>query len=201
MKYNLSVNEEVVSMFTELVKKLQTKQLVDSGEVIAREVHSILNKHGRLTFPLPLDIILEAMQIKLFAAVALPENCSGFIAVGEEVHRMHGSKCAIFLSNEIKKGKQRFVIAHEIGHFLFDYKEDQESLFVSRYSHRNKTSFKECRATEFASELLMPRQRFLEQYLHLSRFYDLNTTTEHLAVMFGVTPKSIEYKIQDLMGV
>lgn len=77
---------------------------------------------------------------------------------------MNDDLAVITIDSNIKfESKRRFVIAHELGHFLLHrghnklFKDDNESL---NYWYQNNSNSVEVEANEFAAELLMPAKLF-----------------------------------------
>lgn len=118
---------------------------------IERKTWHLLQEHGLDTAPvdvhklatkLDLDISFEPMEDDV-SAMLLIEGGEGHILVNKS-HHPH---------------RQRFSIAHEIGHFLLHAKGDQ--LFVDHSFYRNRASSvgesrREVEANAFAASLLMP---------------------------------------------
>ena len=93
-------------------------------------------------------------------------------------------------SNDIKT--KRFTVAHEIGHFVCDsaYLKEHKELFDGiedgAYDPR------EVRANEFAAELLMPQEEFIDQYQKLKK--DIVKLSNH----FETSQQSIFFRIFSL---
>ena len=71
------------------------------------------------------------------------------------------------------RGHQRFTMAHEFGHYIFEY--DGKSDFTDEYSldKERLTSETEIRVNRFATALLMPKDIFTDKY-RLFLFYYIN---------------------------
>lgn len=90
------------------------------------------------------------------------------------------------------KTRQRFSIAHELGHFV--YHKDDENEFVDTTFFRGMTSDNlEFTANKFASELLMPE----EQVRQLIDKENIRSVAE-LAKKFGVSSAAMLYRVKDL---
>jgi Zn-dependent peptidase ImmA (M78 family) len=98
--------------------------------------------------------------------------------------------------------RQRFTIAHELGHFRlhpdtlyldgFVRRDDQSSLAVSRH---------EIEANAFAAELLMPREQVLEELnasLQRQPDADPGKLVRRLARMFDVSEQAMEFRLLNL---
>ena len=83
----------------------------------------ILNKTKAMIIPVPLDLVARRLGIVLRAADL--DEVSGLLVLKDDV-------ALIVYNREQPYVRQRFTIAHEIGHFLF-HKEDGESLFIDKH--------------------------------------------------------------------
>lgn len=98
--------------------------------------------------------------------------------------------------------RQRFTIAHELGHLQLH----QDALFVDGLLHRDSTSSRavnthEIEANAFAAELLMPRHMLLEELrrrLPESGATDPSKLTRHLAEEFEVSEQAMEFRLANL---
>lgn len=106
--------------------------------------------------------------------------------------------------------RQRFTIAHEIGHFVLKHKGD---LFVDRTVRREAviiprdgksslgTDLQEVQANRFAAELLMPVKLVSEQITKLlakTTKPSADTLAGELAQMFKVSSQAMEYRLTNL---
>lgn len=90
------------------------------------------------------------------------------------------------------KMRQRFTIAHELGHFV--YHKDDENVFVDTTFFRGLTSDNlEYTANKFASELLMPE----EQVRQLIEKDNVRSVAD-LAAKFGVSSAAMLYRVKEL---
>lgn len=98
--------------------------------------------------------------------------------------------------------RQRFTIAHELGHLQLH----QDALFVDGLLHRDTMSSRavnthEIEANAFAAELLMPRHLLLAE-LHdrmpKSGVADPSRLTKQLAVTFDVSEQAMEIRLANL---
>lgn len=123
----------------------------------------LLAKHGVRSAPVPVDQIAEAMGIWVVREPG-PDDLSGFILKDPA-----GERTVIGVNAAHARTRQRFTIAHELGHFLLH---EGEPLHIDRRNvgfrvkwrdprSRDGTDPDEREANLFAAELLMPA-RFLE---------------------------------------
>lgn len=95
----------------------------------------------------------------------------------------------IFVEANHSNTRQRFTIAHELGHLL---------LHPDTYIHRDtkrqihSSSYKEREANQFAAELLMPRWMVTFAFDHLAQ------SPEALAGLFDVSPEAMSIRMRKL---
>lgn len=138
--------------------------------------------------PVPIERIADELNVQLQRS-PLPDEMSGLL------YREKDSKDVIIGVNSLHPPvRQRFTIAHEIGHFLLHSKQElyvDRDLTVRFRDERSGTAedIHEIEANQFAAELLMPK-RFLEADLkkrpvsliseeflgELARRYQVSTT-------------------------
>ena len=191
----------------ESVQNLTPKQATE----IAHEILDISKCLGyNYRGETPIEPIIEAFGLKVFGVSKLRKKISGVIYV-------HGTteKC-LYYDKVIATDKnepfehQRFVAAHELGHYLFDclgnpkYR-NKNHLFMETYPKNNHCSEKEIRADRFAAELLMPRELFMKQYIDAccDKRYNPDGSQifviEYLARYFKVKKSSIIKRIGEVL--
>ena len=97
------------------------------------------------------------------------------------------------------RGHQRFTMAHELGHYIFDY--DGKSDFADEYSldKERLTSETEIRVNRFAATLLMPKDIFTDKYKLFSLLgYKKETIVNELSDIFDVSETAILRRIGEL---
>jgi|YelNatPaOPRAMG01_1025707.scaffolds.fasta_scaffold00584_22 Zn-dependent peptidase ImmA (M78 family) len=124
--------------------------------------------------PVKPDVIACALGLKIVFSPLI--NVSGFI------HSYKGSHHIILNSND-SLVRQRFTIAHELGHFFLH---DKSTSFLSIEEGDKK---KEREANKFAGTLLLP-YILLKNYLHLPHYI--------LCHLFIVSKKTLEIRLEDL---
>lgn len=125
-----------------------------------RRATRLLREHGVVSPPVDVEGVARALGISVnyerldndVSGLMLVENSVAKIAVNESHHR----------------NRQRFTLAHEIGHVLLHAKDDR--VFVDRRFFRNEWSStgelrEEIEANAFAAALLMPKS-FIKKHLN-----------------------------------
>lgn len=123
--------------------------------IAAANARKLLNKY-LIDKPVELDLTAIANAENLSIVTKKLNNCAGKIV-------WRKSSGLIFISSEIKnENQQRFIIAHELGHYCNDF-ENEFSIkcLPNQIFGLNPSSENEKNANDFASELLMPEEWFL----------------------------------------
>ena len=103
-----------------------------------------------------------------------------------------GESRRIYINSDADPKRQRFTIAHELGHILLNHIESGKGSMAFRDSTSTKSSDPiELAANSFAAELLMPERLMVEMYKKTDSPSDL-------AVIFGVSIESMKRRIRRL---
>ncbi len=126
-------------------------------------------------------------------------NSSGMIAIdGDLIEKYDTDKILIINKNDTTK-HQRFTIAHELGHYLFDFNETKDYKYYDFYRTENiYINATERRASRFAAALLMPRNTFIERYNKIKNTSNYYETINRLSNEFQVSPTAIDRRIKEL---
>lgn len=91
-----------------------------------------------------------------------------------------------------------FIIAHEIGHYVLEYKEKNMSgMYANRYHERGHNN-SENEIDFFAANLLMLRDLFVKKYQELKLCQTGDLLIKSLAEYFVVTVKMTERRVEEL---
>ena len=151
------------------------------------EIYKKSKELGIKTNPLDIRNVVERLfNIKVYEA-DLDRNISGFI------ERISSNEWAIYLNQWESKLRQNFTIAHELGHFI-----KHRDILLSG-SHIDQVLFRdtensdiEMEASEFAANLLMPKDQF-DEYIKNG----INNI-EELSKKFEVSSAAIRYRAYKL---
>lgn len=189
-------------MFTKIVEQVQANPSEYVPHIVARNLLQLVELGENK--PTPVIEIARGLGFRVRLIDELPNQDSGRIEVHPRLKAEFGSTKCIFISRKIKPGKARFVIAYEIGHYLFDFNEKEAAQFSHAYtlSYNKDTQnrIEERRVNAFASELVMPRIRFIQEVEKLRRenVTSLADIIYELSEIFHTTIKTIENRFQDL---
>lgn len=163
------------------------------------EAKKLLDHNGVTKPPVPVDRIAESLgAIISFEPFEGKDDLSGILY-------RNGKNKIIGINSAHAQNRQRFSIAHEIGHLRLHSKE----LFVDkvvRVNFRdNKSSLatdrEEIEANTFAAELLMPKNFInteIDSLIKKRQTLDKDELIEHLSRVFHVSPQAIEYRLINL---
>lgn len=143
--------------------------------------------------PVPVDRIAEQLEIKIVVTPLQPgvsgalirDNGRSFIAVNSGHHR----------------NRQRFTIAHEIGHYhlehAMDDHVDREFIVIMRDENSSLAENSlEIAANQFAAALLMPRGLIMRDFARLGSFTDEEIS--RLALKYQVSELALQLRLRNL---
>ena len=130
--------------------------------------------------PVPVDKIAEKLDLRV-VPFKFPDTISGVLRKQKKAIGVNEAHHAI---------RQRFTIAHEIGHFVLNHGNDED--LVDGSFNGNAGNSIEREANAFASFLLMPKDWVLER--HKAKGLDL----EALAKEFKVSAQAMTIRLLEL---
>jgi Zn-dependent peptidase ImmA (M78 family) len=165
-------------------------------------VDRLLIRHSIDSKPIDLDRIADALGVEVRREPA-PDELSGFI-IRDTAHQ----KVLIGINSRHHKVRQRFTLAHEIGHFLLHEGErvhvdrTDRIFYMKKRNERSRegTDIEEIEANVFAAELLMPAS-FIER--DLDRIGPIDPlgnedTLKKLAKEYGVSYQAFLFRVANL---
>lgn len=155
--------------------------------VSINEIYKIAIEKNLETEPLDIvSVVKDIYNIKLYYN-DLDRDTSGFI------ERITPQEWAIHVNKWEHPLRQRFTIAHELAHFILHQNILQAGSHYDSILYRDEnTSAIEREANSFASNLLMPADKF-EQYIR-----DGENTIERLADKFQLSTSAVRYRAYKL---
>jgi Zn-dependent peptidase ImmA (M78 family) len=145
--------------------------------------------------PIPVEQIAATLDVDV-----RPEPLEG--GLSGMLYRAQDGHVVLGVNSAHARVRQRFTIAHELGHFLLH----RDTLHVDGLVRRDETSSlaidtKEIEANAFAAELLMPRDLVLERVEELlpkSGVADPARLVSNLARTFGFSEQAMDYRLANL---
>src|SRR5438105_8636729 len=159
---------------------------------------NILHETGMLRVPVDVELVAHRLNLRTEAA-SLGENVAGLLVV-EKGHGVIGYNTTQALV------RQRFTIAHEIGHFVLHRHDDPSALFIDthyivyRRDAQSSTGEdrREIEANRFAAALLMPATLLQAEFEKPPfDFGDEEMLTE-LAGKFQVSTQAMSIRLSSL---
>lgn len=145
----------------------------------------LLEEHGLAkTYPVPLEILAKKMGFSCytFEPDELTQDVAGVVVY---------NKKEIWLNADDPPERQRFTLAHEIGHIHLHNK--REAIIDFRKNLKpDVTDPKEVEANRFAADLLMDKEHFVHFWL------DNDFTVESAASAFGVSRQAARIRAREL---
>ena len=163
------------------------------GSSASRHAEQVLVQAKINTPPVNVLSIVRSRDIKLRFG-PLPNDLSGFL-----VHE--NGEALIGVNTLHTKARQRFTLAHELGHYLLhpsDNFVDRKFILFRNARSSQAVDSREIEANEFAAALLMP-ERFLQKLLK-GETVDLEDEerVSQLAKTFGVSNQALIFRLINL---
>ncbi|WP_334090070.1 ImmA/IrrE family metallo-endopeptidase [Helicobacter typhlonius] len=140
-------------------------------EQISNLAEDVLEFYSNKQYPVKVLSIAHNLGLQVFKTTFSRDDVSGMLKARE-------AKIYIAESDGIRR--QRFSIAHEIGHYVLHYKgnifaEKEEKKHISYRNNLSSLGFsiKEIEANFFAANLLMPQDRVKELYEQGFSLYEI----------------------------
>lgn len=200
-------------IYEKLVKRLSNDSMdtctSEDAFNLANEVLKI-GGYENIIGATPIVKIAEEFGFKILKARNMPDDISGNIFIGGGTYKAYKANNVIVVGANEVLFHQRFIIAHELGHFLMDYlgsdiSKDDSQLFEMAYKKNNHNlgdnSKSELRADVFAAEILMPRKEFRKRYTEAmdESFHSNIYTLSFLSHYFRTKESSIRRRIQEVI--
>lgn len=204
-KYNLRKGD--VMERNELLQMLE-KRNMDNHEYSLSDIRDITNNillmmknnySGRCATP-----IVKIAKMFDFKTYRESLSESGDININGETKQKYGHDKVILVNKNEELFHQRFVVAHELAHYLFDFLgnntyEDKNILFADTYEKDKHETPQEKRANTFAAEIMMPKELFIKQYNIARREVNNHMfIVLYLSKYFETSVESIEKRIKEV---
>lgn len=164
---------------------------------VETKVRKLLDELNIVSAPIPVERIADSLGI-LVRYSPLDEELSGMI------YLRRGAPI-IGVNSHHHSNRQRFTIAHEIGHFIFHSTKISDQVHVDKkfpilmrdaVSAAGKVRM-EIEANQFAAELLMPSVLLFEMLNRRKFDIDDDEPFDRLARKFQVSRQALEYRIRN----
>lgn len=195
-------------MYERLIGELSNNEernySINYAERVADDI-LIAGNRANIVGDIPIVKIVEEFGFNPYIVKNLQDNVSGNIYIGGTTQEIYGKDRVIVVGKEEEYFHQRFIIAHELGHYLFDYLgndeyKDGNILFSKAYLKNDHDDETERRADRFAAELLMPAKIFLVEFIKAMNASgnDEGFVVQYLSKYFKTKTSSIKRRIGEL---
>lgn len=152
------------------------------------DAKAILEKYWDGTLPVDVTSIAKQIGITFKTNNKLAASESGYIRIDDDSNVI----CVINESNI--ETRQRFTIAHEIGHFVLGHLQGAKKLYRDTRKELNGDGdFREIEANNFAAQLLMP-DIVIDWLINEESI----TSVATLADKLNVSPSAMRYRLKNL---
>ncbi|MFJ7352959.1 ImmA/IrrE family metallo-endopeptidase [Phyllobacterium sp. 22229] len=163
--------------------------------MMSREWHSleqeITDEIERLqdAAPIRLSTIANALGLKVIATV-LPNGISGEIRPDPDQQ----GKFIIRVNKNDSSRRQRFTVAHEIGHYLLHQDEIGDGITDDVLYRSTLSDRREAQANRMAADLLMP-QTLIDEWLERAKSLKVDNIVGFLADKFNVSEAAMKIRL------
>ena len=138
----------------------------------------------------PINVLEMAKKAGVLIKYAPSNKFSGLLYRKDDIAFMA-------ISSSESNVRQRFTIAHELGHFFLHPQKDTFVEFRDNGTAKPRT-FKEIQANQFAAALLMPRKNLLKDIENYRETGITDTVIHSLAEKYQVSEESMNYRLRNL---
>lgn len=182
------IREEIQSRNQE--KKYDVNEMPEVAQMI-------LDKLGIEEVPIPIVAIMKSLNFQVVAG-ELKDEISGIIGIDDDLAKNFKSSKVIAINNKDNVGHQRFTMAHELAHYLFDFDVSNQIVYYNTYNTFEDENEEERRANYFAANLLMPEKKFKKEFDNVVIKNNLYVTVEKLSQIFQVSGEAVRRRISEL---
>ena len=182
------IREEIQSRNQE--KKYDVNEMPEVAQMI-------LDRLGIEEVPIPIVAIMKSLNFQVVAG-ELKDEISGIIGIDDDLAKNFKSSKVIAINNKDNVGHQRFTMAHELAHYLFDFDVSNQIVYYNTYNTFEDENEEERRANYFAANLLMPEKKFKKEFDNVVIKNNLYVTVEKLSQMFQVSGEAVRRRISEL---
>ena len=182
------IREEIQSRNQE--KKYDVNEMPEVAQMI-------LDRLGIEEVPIPIVAIMKSLNFQVVAG-ELKDEISGIIGIDDDLAKNFKSSKVIAINNKDNVGHQRFTMAHELAHYLFDFDVSNQIVYYNTYNTFEDENEEERRANYFAANLLMPEKKFKKEFDNVVIKNNLYVTVEKLSKIFQVSGEAVRRRISEL---
>lgn len=183
----------------QVIRKFKERDLERNKENAISVAKELISSLKITDFPVPIVRIMNDLGFYVYSAEMPEEKISGFIMINPDIAEKIGSDRIVAVSCDDLVGRQRFTIAHEFAHYLFDFNEKTQTNYFDTYDTEKSNEPCEAIPSRFAAEFLMPEDMFVRRFNELKKGsltrYDIVST---LVEDFQVSRKAVEKRCEEV---
>jgi len=175
--------------------------LTNQIKLAVKAADKLLNDNNILKAPVDINRIAKKLGIKIVKLKFANDKISGLLKL-----KSKSGKPVIAVNEGHHINRQRFTIAHEIGHYLLhninDLHVDSGAVYFRDEKSAQATNIKEIQANQFASELLMPRNIIIHDLKKVIEKNNNNIEDSllELSEAYGVSQQAMLIKIGSVIS-
>lgn len=182
-------------------------QNLDSlSETLWKEFYKYNNSKNNL-YAQPIIAFIQSFHFHIFRAnfhdmknkSSKLDKVNAILAVDGELYKEYKTDKIIIINENEPLESQRFMIAHQFAHYVFDFNEQTQINYYNYYRQEDAyDNEKELRASYFAHALLLPKKIFIDRFQQLQNltYYE---KINQLSNDFQVCPYTVKYRINALI--
>ena len=187
-------------MYEKAIEKIRENQQENAVESAKNAAKLILKESGKNDTPVKIIEICKMMGFSVYKQ-ELPREICGYIMINGELKDKFPTDRIISVNSNESNKRRRFTVAHELGHYLFDFDPTKSIQYFNMFEIDHAIgNEEEDRANRFAAELLMPEDLIKQKYSELKKGTsqkDLYSLVQNLSDIFLVPPKAVEMRIKE----
>lgn len=169
-----------------MASQIGKNKITAEGISSAEEMWQFAKDNGINELPISLDKLVQKLNIRL-REKSLDNEISG------ELYRdLEDGGWVIIVNSNQTAARQRFTIAHELGHYVL-HRNESDAFEDEIFFRSGEKDLSEYQADNFAAELLMPKELFT-QALNKE-----GCTIESLSAQFGVSYVATRIRLNNIM--
>lgn len=141
---------------------------------------------------LPVDVIALALENDLKISYFNPAQ-SKSDTLESVAGLLDKTNKTIYINATDSLERQRFTVAHELGHYVYNHDEDKFGLNYRDGNRKHNSA--ERQADDFAGEILMPSPLVRKK---LKEYSDARPTISEIASLFGVSKDAMKVKLENM---
>ena len=190
--------EEAINSIRRNIKSLPENEPIPEN-IIVEAANTLLDAGSLKSAPVQIINLCRNMGFSVYMQ-ELPHTVYGYIMISGDLKERFNTDRIISVNEAESAKRRRFTVAHELGHFLFNFDPSRSIEFYNAFETSGENSPDEDVCNRFAAELLMPQELVTVAYRKAEADYKEATDAyynivQRLSEEFLVPPKAVERRI------